>query len=141
MLLRTSSELIRFHRQIKSKTGRHWSSLALSSNYYLRIAMSFQYAILAIKYSRKEVKSYVDIKIGADSNYLIIRIEDNGEGISEKHLPRIFDMFYRANDKAQGSGLGLHILKRAVERLNGIMDVESTVNVGSVFIVKLPLNR
>jgi hypothetical protein len=69
-----------------------------------------------------------------------ISVQDNGQGIPEEHLNNIFEMFYRANDKVQGSGLGLYILKRAVERLRGNIHVESTLNVGSTFTVKLPLS-
>jgi len=93
----------------------------------------------AIKYSRKEIESSIHISIQVEEGDIVIRVEDNGQGIPEKHLPLIFDMFYRANDKVKGSGLGLYILKRAVERLDGNIDVKSTLHVGSVFTVKLPL--
>jgi signal transduction histidine kinase len=93
----------------------------------------------AIKYSKKESEPFVDIKIFIDCEYIVIRVEDNGQGIHEQHQGNIFDMFFRANDKTQGSGLGLYILKRAVERLHGNIDVKSTHHVGSVFTVKLPL--
>ncbi|HOX82950.1 MAG TPA: HAMP domain-containing sensor histidine kinase, partial [Chryseolinea sp.] len=93
----------------------------------------------AIKYSRKEIEPFVDIKVFTSQNHITICVEDNGQGIPEKHLNRIFDMFYRANDKAQGSGLGLYILKRAIERLGGNIEVKSTFQVGSTFTVKLPL--
>jgi signal transduction histidine kinase len=92
----------------------------------------------AIKYSRREIEPFVDIKIFTERSFVVIRVEDNGQGIPEKHKDYIFDMFYRANDKTQGSGLGLYILKRAVERLRGDIQVESTLHLGSVFTVKLP---
>ncbi|HEY5824397.1 MAG TPA: ATP-binding protein, partial [Cyclobacteriaceae bacterium] len=93
----------------------------------------------AIKYSRKEIEPFVDIKIFTEQDQLIIHVEDNGQGIPEKNVGLIFDMFYRANNKVQGSGLGLYILKRAVERLQGTIDVKSTLHIGSVFKVRLPL--
>ncbi len=94
----------------------------------------------AIKYSRGEVRPLVDIKTFVEGDQLVIRVEDNGQGIPENHLSSIFDMFYRANNKVKGSGLGLYILKRAVERLQGTVKVKSTLNVGSEFTVTLPLN-
>ena len=94
----------------------------------------------AIKYSRKEVDPLIHISICVEGDDIVIRVEDNGQGIPTKHLSRIFDMFYRANDRVKGSGLGLYILKRAVERLHGKIAVDSTLNVGSVFTVKLPLS-
>jgi len=93
----------------------------------------------AIKYSRKEIESRVNISIQVDGPEIAIIVEDNGQGIPEKHIPLIFDMFHRANDKVKGSGLGLYILRRAVERLDGNIDVQSTLHKGSVFTVKLPL--
>ncbi|MCZ8354832.1 MAG: ATP-binding protein [Cyclobacteriaceae bacterium] len=65
-------------------------------------------------------------------------VEDNGQGIPEHHQQKIFDMFHRANDRVQGSGLGLYILKRAVERLNGTIELKSVLHEGSLFTVILP---
>ena len=93
----------------------------------------------AIKYSRKDVRPIVGISIRLEYNEIVIQVEDNGQGIPAKHLNLIFDMFYRANSKVQGSGLGLYILRRAVERLQGSIHVDSKLNAGSVFTVKLPL--
>jgi len=94
----------------------------------------------AIKYSRKDITPFVNISIRQLANKVVIRVEDNGEGISQHHQGNVFDMFYRANDKTKGSGLGLYILKRAVERLHGTVELQSTVGSGSVFTVTLPLN-
>jgi signal transduction histidine kinase len=94
----------------------------------------------AIKYSRREIESFVTVSIFVDGNFVVLRVEDNGQGIPEKQQGNIFDMFFRANDRTQGSGLGLYILKRAVERLRGNIEVKSTLHVGSVFTVKLPIH-
>ncbi|MGC3944750.1 MAG: tetratricopeptide repeat protein [Chryseolinea sp.] len=93
----------------------------------------------AIKYGRRDVTPRVNVAIFVDGCELVIKVEDNGQGIPPKHMNFIFDMFYRANDKVKGSGLGLYILKRAVERLHGTIGVESQPNVGSVFTVRLAL--
>ncbi|HLZ16844.1 MAG TPA: HAMP domain-containing sensor histidine kinase, partial [Cyclobacteriaceae bacterium] len=66
-------------------------------------------------------------------------VTDNGQGIDEEHQAKIFDMFYRASERTKGSGLGLYILKRAVERLNGTIELTSKLNEGSTFVVKLPV--
>lgn len=91
----------------------------------------------AIKYARRH-SPYVHIRIWDENGWIIIQVEDNGEGIHEEHQPRIFEMFYRATEQAGGSGLGLYILKRSVDRLNGLIDIQSMVGVGSTFTVKLP---
>jgi signal transduction histidine kinase len=53
-----------------------------------------------------------------EPSFVSISEEDNGHGIAEAHQANIFNMFYRANDRKQGSELGLYILKIAVERLS-----------------------
>jgi len=92
----------------------------------------------SIKYSRKDAP-YVEIKIYKDNTELILNVSDNGQGIQLDQQDRIFEMFYRASNKANGTGLGLYILKRSVGRLGGTIHLESTLDVGSTFIVKLPI--
>ena len=70
-------------------------------------------------------------------NKVIIRVTDNGEGIPEQHIPRIFERFYRVDKsgsrKEGGSGLGLAIVKHIIEAHNEKIYVESVVGVGSEF--------
>ncbi len=93
----------------------------------------------AIKYHGTN-EPYVSIDISKISDKIQICVEDNGQGIHPQHQPRIFDMFFRASTQTQGTGLGLYILKRAVERLQGEVFFMSTPHVGSSFTVSLPLN-
>ncbi len=73
---------------------------------------------------------------------ILIEISDDGAGISEDHLPRIFERFYRTdlarNRKVGGSGLGLSICKHIVEAHNETIHVRSTLDVGSSFGFTLP---
>ena len=91
----------------------------------------------AIKYARKQTP-YVQVVVRMDSSWIIIEVEDNGQGIAKEHQAKIFEMFYRANHNANGRGLGLYILKRSVDRLKGTIDINSEEGVGSTFTVKLP---
>jgi signal transduction histidine kinase len=91
----------------------------------------------AIKYARDQ-SPFVRVIVRMESGWIVIEVEDNGQGISEEDQPRIFEMFYRATQDAYGSGLGLYILKRSVDRLKGTVEIRSEVGVGSTFIVKLP---
>lgn len=93
-----------------------------------------------IKYSRKG-SPYVRIAVRHESPWIIIEVEDNGQGIPGKHQSKIFEMFYRASQDANGTGLGLYILKRSVDKLNGVIEMKSEVNVGSTFTVKLPVSE
>ncbi|NOT74259.1 MAG: HAMP domain-containing histidine kinase [Cyclobacteriaceae bacterium] len=83
------------------------------------------------------------IRISAQQTYTEIkfRLEDNGLGISEKYLPRIFDMFFQAHEKSEGSGLGLYIVKEAVIKLNGTITAKSKIEIGSVFELSFPLSK
>ncbi|MBL7874140.1 MAG: HAMP domain-containing histidine kinase, partial [Cyclobacteriaceae bacterium] len=63
---------------------------------------------------------------------------DNGIGISEENLSKIFEMFYRASEQSEGSGLGLYIVKNAVEKLGGHLNVSSRLNEGTTFEIVLP---
>lgn len=96
----------------------------------------------AIKYTHEGGK--VCIRIYLEQNYSVIKIGDNGIGIPEESIPYIFDKFYRV-DKARsrntgGTGLGLSITKQIIELHQGIIDVESRVNFGTTFYIKIPQN-
>jgi signal transduction histidine kinase len=93
----------------------------------------------AIKYRRYYLdRSFVDIRIWVDEEAAHIEIEDNGEGIPEDRLPYIFDMFYRASERSEGSGLGLYIVKDVLQKLQGSMEVDSTFDKGTTFIIHIP---
>ncbi len=93
----------------------------------------------AIKYSRYGERGDVSIELTKNSNNdLLIKVEDHGIGIQQKAQKDVFNMFYRANDSGIGSGLGLYILKNAVDKLKGRVTLLSEVNVGTTFVVKLP---
>jgi two-component system phosphate regulon sensor histidine kinase PhoR len=72
-----------------------------------------------------------------DDNHVLIEISDNGHGIAEEHLSRIFERFYRTDlarsRKEGGSGLGLAICKHIIEAHNQRIHVRSTIDVGSTF--------
>jgi len=93
----------------------------------------------AIKYSVPERDPFVRIGITQENAFVRIEVEDNGIGIAPDYQARIFEMFFRANDRVDGTGLGLYILKRAVERLQGEVKFKSVLHVGSIFTVTLPL--
>ena len=67
-----------------------------------------------------------------------ITIEDNGLGISENHLDKVYEMFYRASTDTQGSGLGLYIVKESVAKLQGQILLESEEGKYTKFTVSLP---
>lgn len=81
---------------------------------------------------------YIRIAANEKGQTIIMTIEDNGQGIAPEHHVRIFEMFYRASESSDGSGLGLYIVKETLDKLNGSISVTSTVGEGTEFIVTLP---
>ncbi len=81
----------------------------------------------------------IGVAITRAGRQIQVAFSDNGEGIPAKHLPRIFDRFYRANPGgSEGSGLGLAIVQSVVQTHGGQVTVQSTVGLGSTFNVMLP---
>lgn len=77
---------------------------------------------------------FVEIKAYSNGNgQTSIEIEDNGQGIKDEYLPNIFDMFFRANNTSDGSGLGLYIVKDMIERIDGTINVSSVYGEGATF--------
>lgn len=98
--------------------------------------------INSIKYSdRNKEHSFVKIFAKEVNEKLELIIEDNGEGIADELQKNIFDMFFRGNTKSSGTGLGLYIVKNAVEKLGGQIELKSKENKGSKFTITLPLNQ
>lgn len=94
----------------------------------------------AIKYTNEGGLITIAIKKGKE---IEVEIEDTGIGMSKEVISHIFERFYR-EDKArnvEGNGLGLSIVKRIVDLHNGKIEVESTVDVGTIFRVKMPLEK
>jgi len=93
----------------------------------------------AIKYHDEEKsKRFVKIQVSVTGSRCLIRIVDNGIGIPTEFQDKIFDMFYRASEKSDGSGLGLYIVKETLERLNGNISCKSELHLGSTFEVIIP---
>jgi PAS domain S-box-containing protein len=93
----------------------------------------------AIKYfNQQEAHPFISIVVQINTERALIFIEDNGIGIPEAYHEKVFEMFYRASSQANGSGLGLYILKETLNRLNGKISVVSGADIGTTFIVEIP---
>jgi signal transduction histidine kinase len=94
----------------------------------------------AIKYSRMGTK--IRIKATVEENEVLIAVTDRGVGIAEEDLPFIFGDFYIADsapEAERGSGLGLAITRRIIEAHGGTISVESALEKGSTFMIRLPI--
>lgn len=120
-----------YHNQIKEPLILDYSTVkTILSNFISN----------AIKYSNEGI---ITIKTKKEDDTFILSVQDEGIGIPKNKLNYIYDRFYQV-DKSRSSkistGLGLSIVKKIVELNQGTIDVESSVGIGSTFIVKLPIN-
>jgi signal transduction histidine kinase len=96
----------------------------------------------ALKYSRKDEKPVIRVHGHAGNGIAEIFVEDNGIGFDEKYLDRIFKPFQRLHGRTseyEGTGMGLAICRKIVERHGGTITARSAQGEGSTFIVTLPL--
>jgi two-component system, OmpR family, phosphate regulon sensor histidine kinase PhoR len=96
----------------------------------------------AFKYGREGTPIRASLRrMGSKARFAV---EDEGDGISAEHLPRLTERFYRADPGRSraigGTGLGLAIVKHIVERHRGVLDIASKVGVGTTVSIELPLN-
>ncbi len=95
----------------------------------------------AFKYT---YKGYVSVKLNVSDSKLVFEVTDTGIGIKKEMIDKIFEPFTRAtNDEAtfSGTGIGLTIVKNFTEMLGGKLEVESEIDKGSTFRVKIPINE
>jgi signal transduction histidine kinase len=92
----------------------------------------------AIKYSGTE--KYVRIELEAADDWIILRVSDHGIGIPDRLKKKIFNDFVRSDDRnvtaQRGSGIGLSVARRLVEKMNGTIEVKGNQPKGSIFTVK-----
>ena len=95
----------------------------------------------AIKFSDPKNEIYVNVFDKADK--VEITVKDKGIGIEENNFKRLFDRFYQVDKSlirnAEGSGIGLSLVKQIIDLHNGKLSVESEVGKGSIFTIELPV--
>lgn len=133
----------KYAAQIQEKDLVVWQQIQQDTWYTHPVLMRFLLENLlsnAVKYNQQggSIRLTAEIK----ENQLHLEVADTGIGISPEHLPHIFACFYRAdpsrNKEIAGNGLGLSIVKTAVEKMRGEITVESQKGKGTCFHVTLP---
>lgn len=93
----------------------------------------------AVKYfDTRKAEPFIRINVFIKEDICEIRFIDNGIGIDPQYQDKIFDLFFRATEQAQGTGLGLFIVKDTIQRLKGTIEVESVPGQGTTFIINVP---
>ncbi|MGM0580830.1 MAG: ATP-binding protein [Bacteroidota bacterium] len=142
-------------KQIANEVIKNKSSDVVNFNYDLKVNTSvekilFYPVILNICLSNlienslafnSSDKIQIIINAIVKEGKLILSVEDNGTGISKDVQDDIFSMFKRTSHTSTGNGLGLYIVKKAVEKLNGQIELKSETRFGSTFILIFPLSE
>lgn len=90
----------------------------------------------AIKFRKRNMKALIKVSSKSLRNRFLLIIEDNGEGIRSEIQPKIFEMFFRGNEKSNGSGLGLYIAREAARRIDSEILLKSEFGKGSEFTIE-----
>jgi signal transduction histidine kinase len=92
----------------------------------------------AIKFAAPDRPPRIEVSAELRGDTVRVNVSDNGVGIAPEHHERIFGIFERVSHRANGTGIGLAIVRRAVERMGGRVGVESTPGNGATFWLELP---
>jgi PAS domain S-box-containing protein len=127
------SEKVRFETDIRLRKGLKTDKKILLSVLQNLIVNSINY--------QNPLADPPFVKVRARENHgrIYFQVEDNGQGIPERLQPRVFEMFYRGNTQSKGSGLGLYIVKSAIEKLGGTCELSSEEGIGTIFSFTLPI--
>ncbi|WP_026135436.1 CheR family methyltransferase [Nafulsella turpanensis] len=112
--------------------------------YYTRYNLrSIIYNLLsnALKYCNKDRKTKILISTSLKGNYTLLTFSDNGLGMNERQLSKLFSMFKRFHPQVEGTGVGLYMVKRIIENHGGRIEVESKEGEGTVFYVYFPMKQ
>lgn len=95
-----------------------------------------------LKYAKMDENPVITIRYECQQNFHVIRFHDNGIGIDKAYHQRIFEIFQRLHtrDEYSGTGIGLAVTKKIMQKLGGDVTVESELGKGSVFTIKLPVD-
>ncbi|MFT4416566.1 ATP-binding protein [Fredinandcohnia humi] len=98
--------------------------------------------INSIKYSKNQDMIHIIVRVYSKEETIMVEIEDNGIGISNENLPKVFSKYFRENRQETkgigGNGLGMVIAKQIIERHNGNISIKSQVNKGTTLFIQLP---
>lgn len=117
----------------------HVSSFAVVSGDQQQLTQAIQNLIAnSIAYRHPDRQNVIEVRAARFRTEIILSIEDNGIGIPEDQQDRVFEMFHRLNRDDSGSGIGLAIVRRIIDRHNGTIKVTSDAATHTKFTLRLP---
>ena len=101
--------------------------------------MSVWTNILSNSIKFTEDKGHINVKLVSHGEYAEVTIDDDGIGIAQEDLEKIFDRFYQVDNshKVEGNGLGLALVKKIIDKTKGSISVYSEIDTGTTFVIKL----
>lgn len=105
----------------------------------LQINRAIQNVIINAVQAFGEKKGTITVTCTAKNFYVDLKVEDNGAGMNPEQIGKIFDPYFTTKQGKSGTGLGLYITKKVVEDHNGSIKVDSAPDVGTTFLIRLPL--
>ncbi len=105
---------------------------------YLR-SIIFNLLTNAIKYRSSQRFPLIHVTTFQQADFVVIQVSDNGSGISQKDLARLFEIFKRFHENADGTGVGLYLVKKMLDNTGGSIQVSSEVEKGTTFDVFIPI--
>jgi signal transduction histidine kinase len=105
----------------------------------VQINRAIQNVIINAVQACADKKSSVTITCAQKDFYVELRVEDKGTGMTKEQMGKIFDPYFTTKQGKSGTGLGLYITKKVVEDHNGSIKVDSTLDMGTTFVIRLPL--
>jgi signal transduction histidine kinase len=127
---------------IEEKNIRTYTSCVLPEQFYsypALIQMILENLVEnAISFCRYE-KAFIKLRAFQGGGKITIEVEDNGDGIDPKYHEQIFEMYFRGNERSKGNGLGLYIVRKAVDKLGGNLEFISARDKGTLFRLQFSL--
>ncbi len=106
-------------------------------NEYMQVLISILTNAKDILIDREIKDAYIQIDLFETDDNIVLKINDNAEGISDENMHRIFDPYFTTKHKSMGTGLGLYISKMIIEKnMNGVLSVENTKE-GATFSISM----
>lgn len=130
------SKMLAERKNIKIGLKISPESLVLDGNPLQLRRLFFNLIDNAIKYT--SVTGKISLEVKSEHKNIIVAVVDTGQGMTEEHLSRIFESFYRIDNNEPGNGLGLNIVQSIIKIHQGDIRVESKINQGTTFTVILP---
>lgn len=125
--------------QVRIDINKTGGEIPFSSDRYRLSVVISNLLSNAIKYRDPEKgESHLKIDVNVTESKVGLIFQDNGIGIDETLLSKVFNMFFRGTERSDGAGLGLYIIKETVQKLRGTIDVTSTLGAGSEFVIIVP---